>query len=177
MRQRGGALALLLAAALCPMGAQAACHRQENAAAKVWRPSVKDEFAASKYVVEGVALREEPVFLRADHRLLLTRYTVQVLRAHKGKPGPTIVLTSKNSAAQFPMALGVKYLLFVQKELIAGARHQTHVHWYVYDCGNSDTLEAKNDALREVQALSAQHAHPKHARQRQQPRASAAPHA
>jgi hypothetical protein len=165
-----------LLAALWPDAAGAACHQQENAASKVWHPSVQDEFASSRFVLEGVALRAEPVFLPSDHRLLMTRYTVRVLHAFKGRPGKTIVLTSKNTVQQFPMETGAKYLLFIQKELIAGARGGSRAHWYVYDCGNSGVLDGKDDALLEMLALSerlARAQHPKHV----QHRASAAPHA
>ena len=163
---RGPVLVLLFAALLCAGEAQAVCHGQEDAPGEVWQPSVQDEFAASQFVLEGVALREEPVLLPSDQRLLLTRYTVRVLRAFKGKPGQDLVLTSKNTARQFPMEVGARYLLFVQKELIAGSRLGTHTHWYVYDCGNSGVLNGKSDARREVLALHARLAHARHAKHR-----------
>ena len=180
MVRRGPVLVLwlgLLAALLCSSEAAALCDQDESASTKAWHPSIKDEFAASKYVVEGAVLREEPVFLPSDHRLVITHYTVRVLHTYKGKPASNIVLTAKNTVGQFSMTLGEKYLLFVQKELITGSRLGTRAHLYVYKCGNSSVLDAKSGAPQEVLTLSAQHhAHPKHAKH-PHPRASAAPNA
>ncbi|MDR0274030.1 MAG: hypothetical protein LBI48_01550 [Burkholderiaceae bacterium] len=159
-------LGLLAAAGLCSGPAAAACQRQDSAAAKVWRPSVKDEFAASQYVVEGV-VQAEKTALGPSAPPLMTLYTVQVLRSFKGKPGKTIVLTSKHTSERFPMSVGTKYLLFVQKELISDSGRAASLHWYVYDCGNSDALDLKQDALREVMAMNGQIARPKRAKRQQ----------
>lgn len=108
--------ALLLAACLLPLLAQAQCTEGEKP------PPSRQEFKRSQMVVMG---RVVGTSVNADD----TDYTFQVDRQLKGKRARTFVVNVPNAGQRFAMNEQRRYLLFVTMG--------KDKKWHVNSCGNS----------------------------------------
>lgn len=108
--------ALLLAACLVPLPAQAQCTEGEQP------PPSRQEFKRSQMVVMG---RVVGTSVHADD----TDYTFQVERQLKGKRARTLVVNVPNAGKRFAMNEQRRYLLFVTMG--------KDKKWHVNSCGNS----------------------------------------
>ena len=152
----------LLAAALAPGRAMPACVEFLVDGPDAPRhPGLRQEYAASPLVIEGVAVGREKAASPLDPEgVAAIFYTVRVTRIFKGRPGKTIVLKTENTSSRFLMDPGVPYLLFIQREHVDLRASQVDEYWvgngdfwFVDACGNSGPAALRKDAIWQVQSL------------------------
>jgi hypothetical protein len=73
-----------------------------------------------------------------------TNYAVEILHGYKGKPGPSIKITSVNTSTRFPMDIGQTYLLFVMSD--------TDGSYFVDSCGNSGAASKKGAVAKDLES-------------------------
>jgi hypothetical protein len=112
--------------------------------------SVETEWSEDPLIVSGTVDSLTEV-VGPDSLHLRTIYHVQVTRAYRGAPAPTVAVFSENDSGRFPMQRGVGYLLFLSRW------EDGHLH--VESCGNSRPLARATDVIRRVRALARLAAH------------------
>lgn len=123
---------------LCSVAASAACRNGY--------PAVHKEYASSKLVFIGKAVKKRKALESADGYFLDgTTYRVVPTQIYKGEGQANFDLFNENSSGRFPMLLNQEYLLFVYTD---------HGRLMVDNCGNSDLIRHAKKAVREVARLS-----------------------
>jgi len=109
-------------------------------------PSVTSEYRHSKIVVIASVVEEKPVAAMPDGYFLEGKmYELNVEKAFRGKPGPTLKLFDENTSGRFEMSVGTKYLLFVYEE---------HGRLRVDNCGNSAEFSKSSAIIKQVEKLA-----------------------
>ncbi len=123
---------------LCSIAASAACPDGY--------PSVRREYADSKFVLIGKVIKKHKVPESADDYFLEgDTYEVVPMHIYKGNIKGPIDLFNENSSGRFPMLLGRECLLFVYAE---------HGSLRVSNCGHSDLLTHAEKAVAVVARIS-----------------------
>jgi hypothetical protein len=112
-------------------------------------PTVKQEYASSKFVLigrvagdhksPGPAGSSDNDFLDGD------TYRVIPTGTFKGQPSGPIEIFSENSSGRFPMQVKAAYLIFI---------YEDSGRLIVDNCGNSGLVSRSGKAIQEVTALS-----------------------
>jgi hypothetical protein len=112
-------------------------------------PSVREEQQNSKAVVLARVVGQREVPETSDGFYFDgTIYRIKIERAFQGNIGADAELFSENSSGRFPMAVGSKYLLFI---------NERHDRLLVDYCGNSGLLSRRGKERREVERLAARY--------------------
>lgn len=120
---------VLLAAAMLPLQAAAACRAGEAP------NTTRNEFRRSQAVVMGhVVQTVNHAAPNTPARIAFTDYTFKVERQLKGKRARTLLVRSTEEA-RFPMNEQRQYMLFLKQ----GSDNK----WYVNSCGNSALMARK----------------------------------
>jgi hypothetical protein len=97
-------------------------------------------------VVVASVVEEKPVAAMPDGYFLQGKvYELNVEKAFRGKPGPTLELFDKNTSDRFDMSVGTKYLLFVYEE---------HGRLRVDNCGHSNKFSKSGATIKQVEKLA-----------------------
>jgi len=107
-------------------------------------PTVQKEYDRSSAVFIGTVTARQHVPAPSPLEPDGTAYIVGVDEVLRGKVAAHVSVFSENSTGRFPMRVGTKYLLFVNRE---GERTM------VDNCGNSEALSASSPTLAVVRRL------------------------
>jgi hypothetical protein len=122
------------------------CSVTASAACLNGYPSVPKEYANSKLVFIGKAVKKRTISESADGYFLDgTAYKVVPMEIYKGEIQASFNLFSENSSGRFPMLLNEEYLLFVYRD---------HGRIMVDNCGNSNLISNAKKAVAGVARLS-----------------------
>ncbi len=124
-----------------------ACSLSLSAACLDGYPTVKQEYARSKFVLIGKVVghhktpaeRNEKGFFKGD------TYRLAPVRVFKGKMSKPVEIFSENSTARFPMEVNRTYLVFLYAD--SG-------RLIVDNCGNSDLEARSGKAIEEIAGIS-----------------------
>jgi hypothetical protein len=125
------------------------CSGAASAACLNGHPTIKQEYASSKYVLIGKVVSDHKTAAAAESKgndfLDGDAYQVDSTRTFKGQPNNPTEIFSENSSGRFPMQMKASYLVFL---------YEDSGRLMVDNCGNSGLVSHARKTILEVTALS-----------------------